>query len=273
VKKYCKKSKANEQIIIEQNFSRQAIRNRILIGTPTLGIVRAEWAQARYGQVIPCNWSAASANIGFSHVYPLNYLVAEAQNVIVHTAVEQNYEWIFLLEDDVILPANAFLILNEYMKKVKVPVVSGLYYLKGQPTEPLVYRGRGNGCYDKFKIGEKVWVDGVPTGALLIHRSIFKLMWDESPEYTVSMQRVVRKVFETPVRVWTDPETNTQLSACGTSDLFWCDRAMREKVFARAGWKKLAKEKYPFLVDTNLFCRHIDINTGLQYPMDKIRKG
>ena len=261
------KSKANENIIIERNYSKKALRNRIIIGTATLGIVRVEWAQARYAQVIPCNWSSAGANIGFCHTYPLNYLVAEAQNVIIQSAVEQDYEWVFFLEDDVILPANAFLILNEYMKKGDIPVVSGLYYLKSQPSEPLVYRGRGNSCYDKFKLGDKVWVDGVPTGCLLIHRSIFKLMWDESPEYTVSMQKVVRKVFETPARVWTDPETNTQLCAAGTSDLFWCDRIMREKVLERAGWKKLAKQRYPFLVDTNLFCRHIDINTGLQYPM------
>ena len=32
--------------------------NRILIGTPTTGIVRIEWVMARFGQVIPTNWSA-----------------------------------------------------------------------------------------------------------------------------------------------------------------------------------------------------------------------
>ena len=31
--------------------------NRILIGTPVTGLVRVEWMQARYGQVIPVNWS------------------------------------------------------------------------------------------------------------------------------------------------------------------------------------------------------------------------
>ena len=30
--------------------------NRIVIGIPMTGTIRSEWALARYGQVIPCNW-------------------------------------------------------------------------------------------------------------------------------------------------------------------------------------------------------------------------
>ncbi len=34
-------------------------RNRFLIGTATTGLVRMEWVQARYSQLIPTNWSSA----------------------------------------------------------------------------------------------------------------------------------------------------------------------------------------------------------------------
>jgi len=262
-----KKGRVNEQIIIYKNL--RPSHNRLLIGTPTRGIIRMEWAQTRYGQVIPPNWMAAHSAVGFSNAVPLGYLVDDAQNIIVQTAVTQNYEWLFLHEDDVILPIDCFVRLNEYIKKGDIPVISGLYTLKANPTEPLAYRGRGNGCYDKFKLGDLVWVDGVPTGCLLVHCSILKLMWEESPDYRTGNGSgpTVRKVFETPAKAWFDPEKMTLEQASGTSDLYWCDRVMRENVLERAGWRKIAKRRYPFLIDTNIRCMHIDLNTGTQYPL------
>lgn len=259
------KGRVNEEIIIYKN--RNPSHNRLLIGTPTRGIVRMEWAQARYGQIIPTNWMAAHTSVGFSTMIPLGYLVADAQNLIVSNAIKDNYEWLFLHEDDVILPINTFLLLNEYVKKRDIPVVSGLYYLKSNPSEPLVYRGRGNSSFSSFKLGERVWADGVPTGCLLIHCSLLKLMYDESPDYQTGSGSIARKVFETPAKAWFDPEKMTMQQACGTSDLYWCDRVMKENVLGRAGWKKIAKRKYPFLVDTNIRCGHIDLNTGTVYPL------
>jgi len=266
-----KKAVANDNIIIMKNDNPRAIRNRILIGTPTLGIIRAEWAAMRYNQVVPCNWTMATAMAGYSHVFPLGYLVADAQNILVHLAVQEKFEWLFLLEDDVVMPPDCFIKLNEYMKSGDVPVVSGLYFLKGSPSEPLAYRGRGNGCYDNFKIGDKVWLDGVPTGCLLIHRSILELMYKESPEYTTCTTQPARRVFETPAKLYYDPETMQAQAAMGTSDLYWCDRVMNDDVFKRAGWSKFAKKEFPFLLDSSIFCKHIDLNTGTQYPLGELK--
>jgi len=204
--------------------------------------------------------------VGYSHQIPMGYLVADAQNIIVHTAVNENFQWMLLVEDDVILPPDAFLKFNDYMKQEKFPVVSGLYFLKCNPSEPLVYRGRGNSCYTNFKLGGKIWADGVPTGCLLVHCSILKLMYSESPEYITGNGQKVRKVFDTPAKVWQDPETHQMQYAVGTSDLYWCDRVIHENVLERAGWKAIAKRKYPFLVDTSILCRHIDLSSGRTYP-------
>lgn len=258
------KDRVKEQIIINKNLRR--LNNRIIIGTPTLGLVRFEWAQARYGQIMPCNWSAGNAAVGFSHFAPLNYLVDDAQNIIVQRAVNDNYEWMLFVEDDVILPVDAFIRFNEYMKSAKYPVVSGLYFLKSEPTEPLVYRGRGNSCFANFKVGDLVWADGVPTGCLLVHGSVLKLMWDESEEYQTASGHVTRRVFETPRISYYDPEIMTYQQAVGTSDLYWCDRVIKDKVLKRAGWKGIGRRKYPFLVDTNIACDHIDLNSGYRYP-------
>ena len=255
-----------ERITINQNQSKKPIRNRILVGTPTLGIIRAEWAQARFGQTIPCNWTAANLTLGLSSNMPLGYLTAEAQNIIVDVAVTQDFQWVLFVEDDTVLPIDAFIRFNEYMKSEEYPVVSGLYFLKCTPSEPLIYRGRGNSCYSKFKPGDLVWADGVPTGCLLIHTSLLKIMYAESEEYVVSSGQKIRRVFETPAKVWFDPETGGFNARSGTSDLDWCDKVMKGNVLGRAGWKKIVKKKYPFLVDTNIFCKHIDLTTGRLWP-------
>ena len=255
-----------ETITVIKSGKESNPRNRILIVTPTLGIVRMEWALARWGQAIPCNWSASYATLGIGTQVPMHYLVADAQNLGCKDVIEKDYEWMLLWEDDVVAPPDALLRLNIYMRKADIPIVSGLYFLKSPLTEPVLYRGLGTGAYTDFKIGDLVWVDGVPTGFLLIHNSVIKLMWEESEEYQVLGGIKTRKIFETPAKVMYDVNTKTFSCGQGTSDLNWCHRVIEEKILQRSGWKKIAKKKYPFLCDTNIFCQHIDLPTGRVFP-------
>lgn len=241
-------------------------RNRVVIGTPVTGLVRVEWMLARYGQLIPTNWSMADILQWMPTTAPLQYLVSDAQNLIVRSAIQQDTEWLFLVEQDNILPPNTFWRLNEYMRKAEIPVISGLYFTKSNPPEPMIYRRPGWGYYGNWKMGDKVWCSGVPTGCLLIHMSILRKMWDESPEYKVGNE-VTRRVFAEPSKIWFDPERGTMVSSSGTSDLAWCERVMKEGFFEKAGWPKYAKMKYPFMVDTNMMIFHID-NEGRQYPLE-----
>jgi hypothetical protein len=241
-------------------------RNRLLIITATLGVVRMEWAMARYGQPMPCNWSASAASLGLGFTVPMHYLIADAQNLGAEDCLRKGFDWMLLWEDDVVAPPDALLQLNKYILSEEIPVVSGLYFLKGTYSEPILYKGLGNGPFLDFQIGDKVWVDGVPTGFLLIHSKVLKLMWDESEEYETLGKRKTRKIFETPAKIIYDPETNSHSTATGTSDLAWCHRVIKEKVLTRAGWPKIGRRKYPFLCDTRIFCRHIDLASGRQYP-------
>ncbi len=241
-------------------------KHRFAIGTPVTGLVRIEWMLARYGQLIPTNWSMADLLQWIPTTAPLQYLVSDAQNLIVRSAVQQDIEWLFLLEQDNVLPPNTFWRLNEYMRKKDVPVVSGLYFTKSNPPEPMIYRGVGNSYYDKWKMGDRVWCDGVPTGTLLVHMSILREMWNDSPEYKVGDQ-VTRRVFTEPSKIWFDPTRGVMVASTGTSDLAWCEKVKKEHYFAKAGWDKYDKMNYPFLVDTNIFVRHID-QDGRQYPLN-----
>jgi hypothetical protein len=240
-------------------------RSRLVIGTPVTGLVRIEWVTARYGQIIPTNWSAAELKPWIEGISPLRFLVADAQNIIVQKAMELDAEWVLLIEQDNVLPHDAFIRLNTYMIEKKIPVISGLYFTKSEPPEPMTYRGQGWGYFDKWKLGDLVWCDGVPTGTLLIHSSVLKTMYNESPEYNAGGM-LVRRVFDTPAKVWFDQDTGVIQSETGTSDLAWCRRIIKEKVFERSGWPEYQKKEYPFLVDTNIFVRHID-DTGRQFPL------
>lgn len=240
--------------------------NKLLIGTPTTGTVRMEWVAARYGQIVPTNWSMITMNQFMNSYFPLNYSVADAQNLIVKVALEQEMEWLLLVESDNVLPPDAFIRFNEYMRKGDIPVVSGLYFTKSDPAEPMVYRGRGNSYFTDWKMGDKVWCDGVPTGSLLIHTSILREMWKVSPEYMAG-NVVTRRIFNTPATMWTDPE-NTDFFAtlAGTSDLDWCTRVMKDGFFEKAGWPEYQKKEFPFLVDTKIFVKHVD-PSGTLYPL------
>lgn len=243
--------------------------HRLLIGTPTTGMVRMEWVFGRYGQVIPTNWSNVDMVEWNSAYAPLEYVVPDAQNLIVKRALEQGFQWLLLFEQDNIPLPDAFVRLNQYILSGDVPVVSGLYFTKSIPPEPILYRGRGNSYYEDWRIGDKVWVDGVPTGFLLINCKILQVLWDESPEYMCG-GIMTRKVFENPRKVEFSGLGEVMVSS-GTSDLAWCTRVLKEKTLEKAGFEEHAKAHpdYPFLVDTNLFLWHIDPQ-GRKFPINGV---
>lgn len=248
------------------NINGQEWKNRVLIGHPMTGLVRVEWMLSRFGQTIPCNWSHLDIIQFMSPYVPLQYQVADAENLIAKAVVESDAEWLLFWEHDNIAPTDSLVKLNEYMIDAKIPVIGGLYFTKSVPPEPLVYRDTGNGYYANWKLGDKVWVNGLPFGFTLIHGSIIKAMWKESPEYLVNNQ-LTRRIFDSPRQSWIDPVKGSYFSSGGTSDLAWCKRVVKERFFEKAGWPKYQTMKYPFLIDTGIFLRHVD-QAGQQFPLE-----
>lgn len=247
--------------------------NRVLIGTPMTGLVRSEWMTARYGQTIPTNWSHIEVMNWMSAYIPLGYQVADAENIIAKQVVEHNFEWLLFIEHDNVLPPNTFVRLNQYMISGKVPIVGALYFTKSDPPEPMVYRDFGKGYYADWKLGQKVWVRGLPFGCTLIHGSIIRALWEEAEPVTINGTET-RRIFRYPEDRFTDPETVNPLDylmTSGTSDLQFCKEVVEKRIFEKAGWPEYQKKKYPFLVDTSIFVKHIDMN-GTQWPTALPRK-
>ena len=243
-------------------------RQRVLVATPTLGTVRMEWVNARYNQVIPTNWSKCDMVQFMNSYIPLRYTVADAQNLAVKEVLAKNFEWLLFIEDDTMPPIDAFRRFNEYMDDGTIPVVSGLYFTKSVPPEPLLFRGRGNHYFRDWKLEDKVWVDGVPTGMVLIHHDLLKAMWEESPDYVIHhAQNSARRVFEAPAQTWFNEVLGAHEALIGTSDLNFCTKVIKGDFLKKAGFPEIAKKKHPFLCDTNIYAMHID-PSGTQYPLE-----
>ena len=257
----------------KQPVNLEPLSRKVCVAVPTTGSVRVEWMMSRFGVVIPINWAHGDIFQWYDQFSPLNYVVADARNMCCKYSFDAGFEWTLFIDSDTLIPPNTFLKMGEYMREAKYPVVCGLYFCKGEYPEPLLFRGSGNGFYGDWKFGDKVEVTGIPMGLTLIHNSILKVMYDSSEEYRCSTPHgwsTVRRIFETPRSAWQDPETGKYNSVGGTEDLPWCDRVIREKIFEKAGWPEIQKKKNPFLVDTSLFCQHID-PYGVQYPGYKYR--
>ena len=269
-----KKNKHHSKALTQDIVNSSKAYKKVCICVPTTGNLRMEWVLSRYGCIIPVNWSNGDILMYFDQFSPSGYMVADARNICVEYSISQGFEWTLFIDHDTCIPPDTFLKLGEYMREMKYPVVSGLYYCKGNHPEPLIFRGRGNGYYDKWKFGDKVMVDGIPMGCVIIHNSLLKLMYNESEVYTAQSMSgpvVVRRVFETPRMYWVDPETGKSNSRGGTEDITWCERVIKGNYLERAGWSELAKEKFPFLIDTSIFCQHID-NNGIRYPGQMYRQ-
>jgi len=111
-----------------------------------------------------------------------------------------------------------------------------------------------------------IWVSGVPTGALLLHRSIIEA-WAQEPDVeTYSLAGYpfpLKKIFQQPSRVWI--ENGGVHVSSGTTDLWWSDQTIQRGLLAKAGWSKYQNKEFPYIIDTALVFKHVDRSTGVQY--------
>lgn len=260
---------------------------QVLQGTPTLGIVRMEWHNMMQGMVAPPNFALVRST-------PQGYTVADAQNILVDTVLKGTFRALCLIEDDTCPPPDALIAFDRWLWKMErkkaPPVVSGVYHIKGSAEvrrgkrgsvellgpEPLAYRGSGQRAYRDWRYGDVIWLSGVPTGALLIHRAVLEA-W--AREQDVETYRVdgypfpMKRIFAQPSHVWIEPDGVHVAS--GTSDLWWSGETIRRGILAKAGWgdyyarpavrRQTSNGKWPYVMDTGMRFGHIDRATGAMF--------
>lgn len=252
---------------------------QVLLGHPTLGTVRMEWVNAIQGMVTPPNWALVRSA-------PQGYLVPDAQNMLVDSMLRGAFRALLIIEDDTCPPPHALIQFDRWFWKMErkkaPPIVSGLYHIKGSQEartgktggielmgpEPLAYRGGGQRAYRDWTPGDVIWVSGIPTGALLIHRSVLEA-WAKEPDvetYTLpGYPWPLKRIFQNPAQVWIDPQTQGVHCATGTSDLWWSEHTIKRNILGKAGWSQYARKPFPYVIDTSLRFGHIDRVTGTIY--------
>jgi hypothetical protein len=209
----------------------------VVIGIPSLGMISIPW-HARF-QVLQ-----RPTNVNFTSIYEVGLPVDQARNSIVQKALAiPEMTHLLFIDDDVLLPPDAIRKLWAH----RLPIVAGVYYVKAEPDEPMIYAGPGSGpMYDLPVEGLiDVWAHGM--GCCLMTRDVLLRTGDAAPKTDDG----------TPIWYHTDRDTalDEDSSLQRTEDLYFmqlCDAA------------GVARK-----VDASIFCWHWDHRTMAAFPLSK----
>lgn len=187
----------------------------VLIVIPTLNLITSDFTVGLMALRYPMNVK--------SQTMFLKYMtIDDAYNRAVEIALKGNYEYMFILEDDVLIQPDTLQKLYDH----HVMVVSGIYHRKQMPSEPLVFKEWGKGTMRDIPENELIQVVGGSFGCSLINTDVFKLMKDRMP---------LEPIFKT---------INASNNHKTTQDIYF--------------YKNCEKLGIPIHVDTGVQCGHID---------------
>jgi hypothetical protein len=186
---------------------------------------------------VPCGYNMAEIRCD-------GWEIGEARNKVVREALEKRIKYLFFLDWDVLVPPMT-LVRLVYLadNNPEYDIISGIYCLKQDPAEVLLWRKWGEGMDWDWTWGDKITdAIGVGAGCLLLRMSLFEnLDGDSKPWFKTNIEHN-----ENTDGTFTRHEM--------TDDLWFCKRAMEE-----------ADSK--ILVDTGILCGHIDNETGVVYTL------
>lgn len=160
---------------------------------------------------------------------PVGFSVPDVRNLACKLTLTDGYEWLFFVDDDVIIPRNTLVQLMSLNEKF----CGGMYYRKYTPLEsvPMMYKdGKpSNISYNDYEIGDVIKDLAVlPSGCTLIHRSVIEAA---SIPYYKSFTIQGRPAL--------------------TEDTYFCGNVAKQN-------------NYPVL-DTSVQCLHVDKVSGVLY--------
>lgn len=190
-----------------------------------------------------------------SMAYPMNFNhyalqlwgmeVGEARNAFAQSAIENECKYIFFWDEDVACPPQS---VPELIYKMEhnpdIAVCGGVYCLKREPAEPLLFRGNGNGPFWDWKAGEFFEVTGIGMGCTVVRVDALKDLkkpWFRTVyDYSRTMDGIAG------IESWTE-------------DLWFCQR------IADTG-------KWKIYADSSILCTHYDPATCKPYFLPKDSK-
>lgn len=105
---------------------------RTLIAIPCMDMVPSAFMKGFLDMRKP------AAGAAFSMIQ--NTVIYAARNLILDNAVEAGFDRVFWLDSDVIPPVNVLEKMCAFLDEYNADYVSGVYYLRKLPTEPVIYK-------------------------------------------------------------------------------------------------------------------------------------
>ncbi len=131
--------------VVSEFFKRAT--NKVLVGTPHR-LKEDRNASNLHLLQIPAGMSAMAEE-------PFGFPVADARNFIVEKAIKDQFEYLFFIDDDLIIPKNTLVTLMNHLKN-GYDVASGFYYRKYFPLEScsMIEDDKNRPDRVNFEIGE-----------------------------------------------------------------------------------------------------------------------
>jgi hypothetical protein len=233
----------------------------IAICTPTLGAVSIFWAKA----LRSLQWPMNVGSVPFFMVDDLscagNNEIAENRNKLVQYALvfeceSREITHLFWLDDDVICPAGALLrLLEDDNRPDSTGVCSGVYFVKGDNGEPLIFPSKLGGTIP-FVPDQVYPAWGCGMGLTLVRMEVYKRLLAAGLPTDKHGRPEWYKTTSGQVKI----EADGGYDMGGTEDLYFCDLA--EKIGVRP------------LIDTGRFTFgfHCDLARRRVYPEEQWRQ-
>lgn len=196
----------------------------VLMCIPTRGMVPMEWAMSLRHLLIP---QGVSVEIKGLAGYPID----DMRNEFVSDFLKGNYDYLFMNDDDTLLPPLA---LDRLLSR-ELDIVSGLYFRRMAPIEPVAFvddptaGDTGIKTIPAYGVG-LMPVDYVGAGCLLISRKVLETM-------------------AYPWFFWARNDQRVPVTERISEDLYFCRKA-REAGFS-------------IFLDASIRCPHVGLGKGL----------
>jgi|GEM_PF-1434315 len=157
--------------------------------------------------------------------------IDHARQSLAEYSIKSKSKYTLFLDDDVFPPADA-------IKKIMFTgkdVVTGIYWTKRKPPEPVIYEDFQSGPYMDFPQEKIFKVKGSGLGFCLIKNDVFKKI--EKPWFKFNWKRKVK---------------GKGTFKAGGEDLYF--------------FQKLDNANIPVWCDSSILCDHLDMNNNIFYP-------
>ena len=156
----------------------------------------------------------------------------EARNECVEAAYRKGVKWLFFIDDDTFVPMDALPKLLAHDKDV----VTGVYWMKKFPPQPLLFKKLGDGPIYNFQPGEMIEIEGGGLGCCMVNMKVFDKL--QKPYFKCDWTHIDSTGRKYKVPVGEDHYFYIHAKEAGFK--IWCD--------------------------TDILCDHYDVKTDNFYP-------